>query len=161
MHASAEIEKKFWKALDSDRTVMLGIDGLDGGHTRPMTAQIENGAGPVWFFTSTENTLVEHARQPARAIFTFAAKNHELFCSAHGSLVVRNDPATIDRLWSSYVEAWFEGGKSDPKLVLLRLDLAQAEIWLNESSLLAGIKLLFGVDPKQDYKDSVAKVDLG
>ncbi len=28
------------------------------------------------------------------------------------------------------------------------------------SSVVAGIKMLFGVDPKRDYKDKVAKVDL-
>jgi hypothetical protein len=33
-------------------------------------------------------------------------------------------------------------------------------VWLNGSSVVAGIKMLLGVDPKQDYKDKVAKVDL-
>ena len=56
--------------------------------------------------------------------------------------------------------AWYEGGKDDPKLALLRLDAEDAEIWLNGSSMLAGVKMLLGVDPKQDYKDKVANVDL-
>ncbi|WP_269430335.1 hypothetical protein [Sphingomonas sp. Ant H11] len=30
----AEIEAKFWKALRSDRTMMLGLAGVDEGHTR-------------------------------------------------------------------------------------------------------------------------------
>ena len=36
-----ELEEKFWKALESDRTVMLGLDGMEDGHARPMTAQAE------------------------------------------------------------------------------------------------------------------------
>jgi general stress protein 26 len=161
MHTPEELEKKFWNALKADRTVMLGLSGVDGGHTRPMTAQFEDERGPVWFFTSTDNALVPHSRVKSAAIVAFSSKNHDLFCSAHGTLVVDNDPAVIDRLWNTFVAAWYEGGKTDPKLTLLRLDLAQAEIWLNASSILAGIKVMLGIDPKIEYQDNVAKVQLG
>jgi general stress protein 26 len=93
MHTPQELEAKFWKALSSDMTVMLGLDGADDGHTRPMTAQVED-------------------------------------------------------------------GKNDPKLALLRFDAERAEIWLNESGMLAGARLLLGSDPKKSYKDHVAKVQL-
>ena len=66
----------------------------------------------------------------------------------------------VDRLWNRFVAAWYEGGKDDPKLTLLRLDCEQAEIWLNGSSLIAGAKLLLGVDPKKSYQDKVARVPL-
>ena len=56
-----------------------------------------------------------------RAIATFASKNHELFATVHGRLTAQNDRAVIDRLWNTYVAAWYEDGKDDPKLVLLRL----------------------------------------
>ena len=80
-------------------------------------------------------------------------------------LVIRHDGvdtnrATIDRLWNRFVAAWYEGGKDDPKLALLRLDADRAEIWLDGSSFVAGIKMLLGVDPKEDYKDKVAEVSL-
>jgi general stress protein 26 len=68
--------------------------------------------------------------------------------------------ATIDKLWNRFIAAWFEGGKDDPKLALLRLDAERAEIWVDASSLVAGIKLLLGADPKKDYKDKVAEVEL-
>ena len=64
---------------------------------------------------------------------------------------------------ASYVNIFYiilEGGKSDPKLALLRLDAERAEIWLDASSVIAGIKMLLGVDPKPDYKDKVAEVSL-
>ena len=44
--------------------------------------------------------------------------------------------------------------------MLLRLDAERAEIWLDASSMLAGVRMLFGVDPKKDYKDKVAEVRL-
>jgi hypothetical protein len=44
---------------------------------------------------------------------------------------------------------------------LLRLDTERAQIWVDASSMLAGVKVLLGIDPKQDYKDKVAEVSLG
>ena len=160
MSDPAELEQKFWKALKSDRTLMLGVDGLEDGHTRPMTAQVETeGHGPIWFFTSIDNALVRHVDIPHRAVAAFAAKGHSLFASIGGTLQVDTDPVVVDRLWNPFVAAWYTG-KVDPKLALLRLDPDQGEVWLNENNLLAGVKMMVGIDPKKDYKDKVAKVDL-
>ena len=57
-----ELERKFWKALKSDRTLMLGLDGVEDGHSRPMTAQVEGESGPIWFFTGKPNALVRTSR---------------------------------------------------------------------------------------------------
>lgn len=160
MATPQELEKKLWKALESDRTVMLGIDGAEGGHTRPMTAIVEDGHGPLWFFTGKPNALADLAADGGRrAVAAFSAKGHDLFASIHGTLRVDNDRAVIERLWNPFIAAWFEG-KDDPNLVLLRLDAEDAEVWLNENNLLAGIKMLLGADPKQDYADKTGDVDL-
>ena len=161
MPTEAEIEAKFWKALKSERTLMLGLDGISDGQARPMTAQFENDRSPIWFFASTDNELVTLSAGGGRAIATFMSKGHDLFATLHGRLGVDNNRTMIDRLWNRFVAAWFEGGKNDPKLALLRFDAERAEIWLDDSSILAGIKLLLGADPKEEYKDKVAEVDLG
>ena len=157
-----ELEAKFWKALRSDMTMMLGLQGVSDGHTRPMTAQLEGDkdSGPIWFFASTEAELVKSLTSSTRAIATFSAKDHELFAAVHGTLTLDNNRDVIDRLWNRYVAAWYEGGKDDPKLALIRLDAERAEIWLDGSSLIAGIKMLFGSDPKQEYRENVAEVSL-
>jgi len=154
-----ELESRLWKAIDSDRTLMLGLDGVEDGHTRPMTALVEDGHGPLWFFAGRQNVLVDAAGGRARATAAFVAKGHDLFASIRGTLSIDQDRAVIDRLWNPFIAAWFEG-KDDPRLVLLRLDPEQAEIWLNENNLLAGVKMLLGVDPREDYEDKVATVDL-
>jgi general stress protein 26 len=159
MDTPEQLEQKFWKALKSDRTLMLGVDGVEDGHSRPMTAQVEREHGPIWFFTGKPNAVVEHLSQNRRAIAAFSAKDHSLFASISGNLVVDNDRAVIDRLWNPFIAAWFDG-KDDPNLVLLRFDAEHAEVWLNENSLLAGVKMLLGVDPKRDYADKNAEVDL-
>lgn len=158
----AEIQKKFWKALRSDMTVMLGLDGVADGHTRPMTAQLDGDEdrGPIYFFTSKDTELVAELTQDSRAIATFADKGNNVFATIHGALSTDDDRAVVDRLWNSHVAAWYEHGKDDPKLQLLRLDPERAQIWVDASSLLAGVKVLLGIDPKRDYKDKVAEVSL-
>lgn len=157
-----EIEAKFWKALKSDMTVMLGLVGVGEGHAQPMTAQMgdREGRGPLWFFSATDVDLVEAIGGGKPAMMHFASKGHDLFASVEGRLVLDNDRATIDRLWNPFAAAWYEEGKDDPKLRLIRFDPEAAQIWLNENSLFAGIKTLFGVDPKKDYKDKVAEISL-
>lgn len=161
MPTPAELEAKFWKALKSDRTAMLGLTLGQDGHAQPMTAQIEGDeGGPIWFFSSSDVDLVQATGDGAEAILHFSSKGHELFASVDGRLTIDSDPAMIDKLWNPFVAAWFEGGKDDPKLRLLRFDAGRAQIWLNENSLFAGMKMLLGSDPKQDFKDKVAQVEL-
>ena len=161
MTTAAEIKEKFWKSLKSDMTVMLGLVGVDDAHTRPMTAQVdEDQRDFIWFFTSTENELVGQLSGETDAFLTYASKGHDIFAAVHGTLTVDNDREEIDRLWNRFVAAWFEKGKDDPKLVLLRFTPGDAQIWVDASSFVAGIKMFLGIDPKQDYKDKVAKVDL-
>jgi general stress protein 26 len=162
--AEFKLESEMWKALKSDRTVMLALAGVEEGHSQPMTAQMlhdDDARGPIWFFTSKDTDLVKELTQSHRAVVHFASKGHDLFASLHGELSIDNDRQVIDELWNSFIAAWFEGGKDDPKLTLLRLDPERAQVWLNENNLWAAVKLLLGSDPKQDYKDKVADVRLG
>lgn len=157
---SSELEKKFWMALKSDMIMMLGLVGVEESHTRPMTAQLRGSEGPIWFFTARDNTLVQNLRAEARAIGTFASKDHDLFASVHGRMSLDNDPDVIDELWNPIVAAWYEGGRDDPEMALIRFDAERAEIWENENGLFAGLKALFGRDPKEDAKEHVARVNL-
>jgi len=159
-----EIKEKFWKAIKSDMTVFLGLADGEDGHARPMTAQLEDAGwtgndyhGPVWFFTSTENSLFQKIGNDARGMTHFVSKGHDLWATIHGSLTTSQDRATIDRLWNRFVAAWYDG-KDDPKIALIRLDPEEAQIWIDASSVVAGIKMLIGIDSKKDYEDKVATV---
>lgn len=158
MSTPDELQKKLWKTLDAERTVMLGIPGVDAGAPRPMTAQVEADHGPVWFFAGRPNSLADLADGRAAQMLV-VSKGHDLFATVNGSLSLHNDAATIERLWNPFIAAWFDG-KDDPKLALLRFDPRDAEVWKNENNLLAGIKMLIGVDPKKDYADNQAHIDL-
>ncbi len=155
-----DIAEKFWKSLKSDRTAMVWVEGSAG--SRPMTVLVDpdTGKGPLWIFTSNETDLVQGLTGARRAALAFSSKGHDVFGSVDGDIAVSDDRATLDRLWNPFVAAWFEGGKDDPKLTLLRFDATEAKVWIDGSSLLAGVKILLGVDPKTDYQDKVAEIDV-
>lgn len=162
MPTDHEIEAKLWAAIRSDRTILLGLEKVEHGLGQPMTALLEEGAerGPLWIFTSKETDLVKALGARAPSTVHFASKNHAVFATLTGKLVADNDKAVIERLWNPFVAAWYEKGKDDPKLQLLRFDPDHARIWLNENSLFAGIKLLLGRDPKKDYEGKIADIQL-
>lgn len=164
MQTEADIEAKFWKSLQGDRTVMLGLAGVEDGHSQPMTAQLleehEHTGGPIWFFTSADTDLAQAVGSSHRAVIHFSSRGHDLFAAVDGELMPVSDRTIIDRLWNKFIAAWFPGGKEDPKLRLLRFDGERAQIWLNENSALAGVRILLGRDPKKDYQDKVADVRL-
>ena len=160
MTKETEAREKFWEALADDMTVMLAL-GDQPLEAQPMTAQLldEQPEGPVWFFTSMDSDLAKSLTDTRASFFTFADKGHELFATVEGSLQIHNDPATIDALWNPFVAAWFEG-KDDPKVCLLRFEPVEGKIWFDAKSIVAGIKMMLGIDPKEDYKDKVASVAL-
>jgi len=162
MPNEAEITEKFWKAIKSDRTMMVGLAGVGESLAQPLTAQLDDDheEGPIYFFTAKDADLVQDMGARHAATAYLASKGHDLFASVEGELIADNDRATIDRLWNPFVAAWFEGGKDDPNLQLLRFEPGRAQIWLNDHSLLAGVKLLLGRDPKAAYAGKTADVRL-
>ena len=155
MTDQAKIEASFWDALDSDRTVMLSRGAQGSAQPRPMTAVVEEKPGPIWFFTARDSELLDGMRNGDAALFTFVDKGHKVFATVSGALTETDDRAVIDRLWNPFIAAWYDG-KDDPKLVLLRFDPKEAEIWESGNSLVAGLKILLSSDPAESMSDRVA-----
>jgi general stress protein 26 len=90
----------------------------------------------------------------------FASKGHDLFACISGTLRREDNRAVLDKLWNNSIAAWYEGGKDDPKLVLLRFDLEDAEIWTAEPNLKGMFKLATGMTMKEGDLGNHAEVTL-
>jgi len=157
-----EIVEQFWSSLKDSPFVMLGLDQARGSAMQPMTAQFEDqdrDNGCVWFFTAKDHDLTRALGQDNRAIVSFASKGHDLFASVRGQLILDNDRGEIDRLWNPIVAEWYEG-KDDPKMALLRFEMADAKIWLSDIGgfLKPAINKLFGRKPEAGMKEKVTEV---
>ena len=148
MSTDAELKKKFWEALADSPFVFLARDG-EPHSAVPMTAQLDKDAdGKIWFFTRKDHVLAKMG--PATA--TFSAKDNQLFARFSGMLTEEFSRERLDKEWSPMIDAWFPGGKDDPNLLMLRMDLGAAEIWNSDLGMIDNVKMLMGFDTREDAK---------
>jgi len=141
-----EIKEKFWKAFADSPFVFVALDNAPD-QAVVMTAQLDKDANSaIWFFTARDN----HLAQMGAATCTFASKGHDMFARFEGVLSEETSRERLDKQWSNFVEAWFPGGKDDPNLLFLRLDLADAELWSGDHGLLTTAKMALGMDVRKD-----------
>lgn len=131
-------KEQLFDEIDKIHAGMLGIEGAHM-HMQPMSPQLDRQTATIWFFTRTDAEIVKALTPGAHAHFCVVGKDHDYHACIAGRLSVRKDPVKIDEYWSSIVEAWFDHGKSDPKLTMLALEMDDAEIWAS-----TGSKLKFG-----------------
>lgn len=71
------------------------------------------------------------------------------------------DTATIEaNFWNPFVAAWRDGGKTDPKRRLRRFEAGEAQLWESTTSLMAGLKIMIGRDPREVFDGHSAHVRL-
>ena len=151
-----EIKEEFWETVADSPFMMIGLSG-DQHHQIPMTAQLDKEANSaVWFFTSKDNRLAKGGNAMAQ----YVGKGHEMFACINGTLTEEMDKSRIDDLWNNAVSAWYDKGKEDPSLLLLRFDLADAEIWEADPGVKGIFKLVTGMKMKGDEMGGHAKVSL-
>ncbi len=100
MPTKKDIESRFWKALKSDMTMMLGLVDVENSHLRPLTAQLGGRKSSIWFFTAMDTAIFRSLKKSGKGIATFVSKKHDIFATLHGRLSLDTDKATLDRLWT-------------------------------------------------------------
>ncbi|MHA0318158.1 pyridoxamine 5'-phosphate oxidase family protein [Sphingomonas melonis] len=149
-----EVAAKFLDKLKSSSFVMIGL--MDGEHSEPMTAQIDDDQpNTLFFFAGRDNRIAKGGDAMAQ----FVGKGHDFFACLAGTVSRDDDRTQIDKLWNNQVEAWFPGGKEDPNLTLLRFDIDSAELWETDISIGGRLKMLFGGTIRSDESSSHAVVD--
>ena len=135
-----EIREEFWHAFEDSPFIMMRLE--DGsGHAEPMTAALDRDAHhAIWFYCARGNRIAGGGK----AMGQFVSKGHDVFACIDGTLVEETDRAVFDKHWNNAVEAWFPNGKTDPQVLMLRFDIAEAEVWTADMSIKGKVKLLTG-----------------
>ena len=120
--------------LDKLRAGMLGVEN-SGQHMQPMTHYADWDRNRLWFLTSKQTDLVRMLAPGAPAMFCLTDEKHGFDACLRGHLTEELDRAKLDEYWSPVAAAWFKGGKDDPDLTMLRLDLVDAAMWGSSDSL--------------------------
>ncbi len=148
-----ELKTKFWNAMANSPFVFLEIDGKPGTAV-PMTAQLDKDANSaVWFFSHVNSDFT----QLGGATATFAGEDHKMFARFTGTLVKETSQERFDQFWNNFVEAWYDGGKDDPDIFFMRMDLGTAEIWNGDLGLLDTAKMALGMTVHDDAEEQHAE----
>lgn len=151
------LKKKFWLALADSPFLFLELDGRSDTSV-PMSAQLDKDAeGAIWFFTQKKSKFAQLG--PVTA--SFAGKNHDMFARFTGRLSAETSKERFDQFWNNFVAAWYDGGKEDPDILFLRMDLGDAEIWSGDMGLLNTAKMALGMTVHDEAEERhVENVDL-
>ena len=119
---------QFWSRLDDINSGMLGV--IQDARLVPMSHYADRKAGVLWFITAKGTDLAESVAQGAQpAIHVVSDGGQGLYARIHGRLSLSDNAAKLDELWNAVASSWFEDGRQDPDVQLLRLDLTEAEVW--------------------------------
>ncbi len=97
--------------------------------SRPMALQGIDEQGALYFFSAaSSNKNRELAANPAVQLF-FCKEGPSEYLSLYGTATVSRDQQKIDEYWNPFVKVWFQGGKDDPALTVIRVQPQETQYW--------------------------------
>jgi general stress protein 26 len=123
---------------------------------RPMSVLQVDDAGNLWFMSQSDsNKNNEIASDPFTHLFFQEHKNSG-FLNIYGISEIVKDQAKIDELWNPLLKVWFQGGKDDPKISLIKVEPTNVYYWDTvHGEAIAFIKMAASIITGKTMDDSV------
>lgn len=102
--------------------------------SRPMLTQEVESNCTLWFMTSDVTAKVDEIEHEHQVNVNYVDPSDSTFISLSGTARMVRDPARVDRYWRDTDKAWYPRGKDDPHIVLIKVDVSDAEYWEGPSS---------------------------
>ncbi|MBK7885272.1 MAG: pyridoxamine 5'-phosphate oxidase family protein [Chitinophagaceae bacterium] len=136
-----EAVKKLKELADGKMCMFCTHDGKQIV-SRPMsTSQVEDD-GTIWFFSNKESLKNMQLKEDNQIYLMYAdtAKQHYLSLTGIANILI--DKNKIDELWNPIIKAWFEEGKDDPDITLIKVQPENAHYWdTKNGKLISNIKI--------------------
>ncbi len=98
-------------------------------HSCPMAAHGVDAGGALWFLSGSNTEKVEAVRTAQHVNVAFADRASQRYVSISGFCELVRDHALAKMLWEPAYASWFPGGLDDPNLILMKVNVLQAEYW--------------------------------
>lgn len=129
--------KKLHCLIKDINFAMMTTVASDGQlRSRPMATRLEDEPfdGTLWFFTHDKDAKVHEILESTHVNLSYANPDKNDYVSVSGKATLVKDKAKAKELWNPLYKAWFPEGLDDPRLALIRVDVAQAEYWDSPNS---------------------------
>ena len=112
------------------------VSESDYPHAVPMSRQEVDEDGNIWFLFSSESETHRNIQKSNKVSLLYAHVGDYNFLSINGIAEISEDQERIDKYWNKMIEAWFEKGKEDPHIRVLKVTPGEAHYWDNKSNKL-------------------------
>lgn len=111
---------------------------------RPMVVQEVDEDGTMWFLSSSASDKNLDLERDPRVTLIFQNNRKYDYLQVSGRASVSRDAALIDKYWTKFAEAWFDG-KDDPRVTVIAVHPHSGHYWSTENGkIVASAKMLLG-----------------
>ena len=132
-----DLDKLFEKIKDVHIAMLTTFNEQHQLHSRPMGTIKPQADGSLLFLTDKESAKVYEIKKDSQVNLSYADPSSNVYVSVTGHANAYRDQAKIDELWAEPFRAWFPKGKEDPNIMILKVEIDQAEYWDTPSSFLS------------------------
>lgn len=123
-------------------TMMTTRNHEDHLHSCPMnTTETSIGAKEIWFIGHKPSETVDHINKNPEVNLAYVTQDSEKYLSISGTAELVEDEEKLNELWSIAYNAYFEKGKEDPKVQLIKVTPHGAEYWANGNAIASAVKM--------------------
>ncbi|QYH37122.1 pyridoxamine 5'-phosphate oxidase [Salinibacterium sp. M195] len=127
-HATADQLDTIRSIMKSTRIAMLTTVEAGGAlHSHPMTVQEASFDGDCWFLASENADAVQQLQAHPHVNVSYSGSAQWL--SLAGTAEIVRDQAKKTELWNTFTDVWFDGGETDPSVVLIHVKADSAQYW--------------------------------
>lgn len=96
--------------------------------SRPMTVLGVDDEGAMWFLCDEESDIAKQAAAQPNVDLLYADISSNDYLAVKGNATVTRDQAAIDKYWSAFAKAYFEG-KDDPRIRTVKVEPSKGHYW--------------------------------
>lgn len=133
-----EAVEKLKDMVDKIDMGMMGTyqEGSEFIYAVPMSRQEVDEQGNIWYLLSSESETYHNLEKNKNLSILFSDTSNFNFLSLNGQAEISQDQARIDKYWNKMIEVWFEKGKEDPRIRVLKVVPSEAHYWDNKTNKL-------------------------
>lgn len=133
-----EAIEKLIQIVDKTDIGMFCTFGTDSDypHSVPMSRQEVDESGNIWYLFSTDSTTHSNLTRNNKLSIYFSHVTDYTFLSLNGTGEISRDQERIDKYWNKMIETWFEKGKEDERIRVIKVTPSEAHYWDNKSNKL-------------------------
>ena len=104
--------------------------------SRPMSTSDIDAEGNLWFFSRKDSEKNREIKNDDIVYLMYIDNGKSHYLSIKGSAEIVVDRSKFEELWTPLLKAWFEDGKDDPNLSLLKVSPLEGHYWDTRSGKL-------------------------